>query len=476
MQVKDDEVYVMSPFRDVQPLREMQEQATGFIGRRLLYGLLSLVSTLHSKNIYGVNICLDTVFFADDVEIDVDTLVVGGLTNISSDQRYAISDCYQIFLLLRTLVANKKLPSSWIGNQVLDNLLAQSIRSRDPWPYSVREVCQQLGTDLTQQNELWSYITIQRSLEFHLIPQGRNHHLRAEDVKLYLQLSAITQFPGVSNIVWCRRAYSMAIQALSHVECDGLIDIADYQVFDSHLKYRHQSNMGLKLALELPSSGISTNGPTIRLDMKLRLPYQRHYGFINLDRLYQFMPSIHIASTAKYEVRGPKGFNGIFVTSEVFRTLTQTNGLRCDTSQIYGQRDCALDSYQHPEWYLITANESAELYHGRDSLVFLHERQATIGEFLQEQADTKDYLDIATSHQLDGLDISRTALAADHQCVCSTIASTDDYLNFRFGRRVKPPLDKDIPQRQGGRTLAWLDSQSERARIIPTVFTTRLGT
>lgn len=114
------------------------------------------------------------------------------------------------------------------------------------------------------------------------------------------------------------------------------------------------------------------------------------------------MPSINTSSVVKYEVRGPKGLNGIFVTSEAFRTLIGIDGLRCDTSHVFVQRDCELDAYQHPEWYLITANESGKLYHGRGSLVFLNRVETTIGKFLQEHAETRDYLDIAAPHTLEG--------------------------------------------------------------------------
>lgn len=278
----DDAVYVLSPFRDVKPLKDMQERATGFVGRRLLYTLLRLVSLLHSNSIYRLKICVDTVFCPNDVEIDVENLVVGGLTSISTDPRHAVSDCYQIFQLVRTLVGNRRLPNSWIGNETLDNLLTMSNDPRSAWTYSVQDVCQQIGTNLADKNELWSSVTAQRTLKFRLVPNGQNHYLRAEDVKNYLRLAAIIHLPGVINREKCRSICSMAFHALSHVERDGFIDIADYQVFAAHLKHRHDSDLGVSLALALPSSGISTRNLTIDLNMALKLPYQPHYGLVNL--------------------------------------------------------------------------------------------------------------------------------------------------------------------------------------------------
>ncbi|KAG6015845.1 hypothetical protein E4U43_004677 [Claviceps pusilla] len=347
---------------------------------------------------------------------------------------------------------------------------------RSSWTHSVQDVCQQIGTNLAEKNELWSSITAQRTLKFRLVPHGQNHYLRAEEVKNYLRLAAIIQLPGVINREKCRRICSMAFHALSHVERDGFIDIADYQVFTAHLKHRHDSDLGVNLALALPPSGISTRNVTVNVNMALKLPYQPHYGLVNLCRLYQFMPSINTSSVVKYEVRGPKGLNGIFVTSEAFRALIGIDGLQCDTSRMFIQRECELDAYQHPEWYLITANESGKLYHGRGSLVFLNGTETTIGKFLQEHAETRDYLDIAAPHALEGVEMGRIDLVVNHLCTCSTLASTDDYSRFQSRRQDEQsvprsleadawqPLETDASQSDGGRTLVWIDSQSQRTR------------
>lgn len=142
------ELFLLESLRENTYSLDTISGATAHAARRLLWNLLRVVALLHGYGFVHNDICLDTVFVYGD--FDMECVLLGGFSRISTDMSRANNDCLQIFRTVRGYLGPllATLPSSWLGNDLLTELWNLSCREDVAgdvqWPYTVQELCRHL--------------------------------------------------------------------------------------------------------------------------------------------------------------------------------------------------------------------------------------------------------------------------------------------------------------------------------------------
>lgn len=469
--------YVLCPLReDYTPLRSCPHARTSTVARRIFYNLLKLVSELHSKGVYHRNLNLDTVFIADDP--DLSDLVVTEFSQFSTQDREAASDCQQIFQLVYDFIEEKNVPICWLGTQYLGNLWGRFLDPKCPWVVPARDVWETLQLDSNPKFEAWETLRIVRSAHVRFMSDTKTSDLDVGDVKSYFRLATMALSPAATYNSDIFRLQTKIEVLVSKFEHKGKISVANYHVLDTYLEGKGH-RYARPLADVLPESHIRGITSPLSVSLTLNVPYHSRYGLASISRLIHFGPRVEHASASmdKYRIKGPAGLNGFFVTSTSFRSLIEKDDLQCNIAES-DRRDCSLDCYRLPHWSLVTANEVAQLYPVDSTGKVLLDGNATknMGEYLQHFAAKQDYIDIASTPQLDH--IGKTT---DESDIASLFSSIDpSLLPFQFGRQAQPLKSGDSDLRLStkagiSRTAQWLAGDSKRRRrmkgdIVPTRF------